>query len=88
VVSTSVWFNWIEPDRSPQVGWHQDDTHDDLGPVDLQVNDGTTPVAHEPAEFMDSHPPGVVEHRLTSLPDVVLVVEWRQGQPIGVDSAD
>ncbi len=49
------WFNWIEPDRSLLVGWHQDDTHDGLGPVHLQVNDCATPVAHEPAEFIDSH---------------------------------
>lgn len=81
------WFNWIEPDRRLLVGWHQVDTHDDLGPVHLQVNDGTTPVAHEPSEFMDLHPLAVVEHRLTSLRDVVLAVEWRQGHPIGVDSA-
>jgi hypothetical protein len=80
------WFNWIEPERSLLVGWHQDDTHDDLGPVHLQVNDGATPVAHEPAEFIDSYPLDVVEHRLNSLRDVVLAVEWEQGRPVGVDS--
>jgi hypothetical protein len=80
------WFNWIEPERSLLVGWHQDDTHDDLGPVHLQVNDGATPVAHEPAEFIDSHPLDVVERRLDSLPDAVLAVEWKQGRPVGLDS--
>jgi hypothetical protein len=80
------WFNWIEPDRSLLVGWHQDDTHDDLGLVHLQVNDGATPVAHEPAEFVDSHPLGVVERRLNSLRDAVLAVEWEQGRPVGLDS--
>jgi hypothetical protein len=35
------------------VGWHQDDTHGDLGPVPLEVSDGATPVAQEPAEFID-----------------------------------
>jgi hypothetical protein len=80
------WFNWIEPERSLLVGWHQDDTHDDLGPVHLQVNDGSTPVAHEPAEFIDSHPLAVVERRLDSLPDAVLAVEWEQGRPVGLDS--
>ena len=34
------WFNWIEPARRLLVGWHQDETHDALGPVHLQVNDG------------------------------------------------
>ena len=81
------WFNWIEPDRSLLVGWHQDDTHDDLGPVHLQVNDGATPVAHEPAQFIDSHPLDVVERRLNSLRDAVLAVEWEQERPVGVDSA-
>jgi len=81
------WFNWIEPDRSLLVGWHQDDTHDDLGPVHLQVNDGATPVAHEPAEFIDSHPLDVVERRLNSLRGVILAVEWEQGRPVGLDSA-
>jgi len=79
------WFNWIEPERSLLVGWHQDDTHDDFGPVHLQVNDGSTPVAHEPAQFIDSHPLDVVEHRLTSLRDAVLAVEWEHGRPVGVD---
>ena len=79
------WFNWIEPERSLLVGWHQDDTHDDLGPVHLQVNDGATSVAHEPAEFIDSHPLDVVERRLNSLRDAVLSVEWKQGRPVGFE---
>lgn len=81
------WVNWIEPDRSLLVGWHQDDTHDDLGPVHLQVNDGATPVAHESAQFIDSHPLDVVERRLTSIRGAVLTVEWEQGRPVGLDSA-
>jgi hypothetical protein len=81
------WFNWIEPDRSLLVGWHQDDTHDGLGPVHLQVNDGATPVAREPAQFIDSHPLDVVERRLGSLRDAVLAVEWERGRPVGLDSA-
>jgi len=81
------WFNWIEPERSLLVGWHQDDTHDDLGPVHLQINDGATPVAHEPAQFIDAHPLDVVERRLNSLQDAVLAVEWKQERPIGLDSA-
>ncbi|PSP56825.1 hypothetical protein BRC72_10390 [Halobacteriales archaeon QH_7_66_36] len=77
------WINWIEPDRSLLVGWHQDGTHDDLGPVYLQVNDGATSVAHEPAQFIDSHPLDVVERRLNSLRDAVPAVEWKQGRPVG-----
>jgi hypothetical protein len=80
------WFNWIESDRSLLVGWHQDDTHDELGPVHLQVNDAATSVAHEPAAFIDSHPLDIVERRLNSLRDAVLAVEWEQGRPVGLGS--
>lgn len=79
------WFNWIEPDRSMLIGWHQDDTHDDLGPVHLQVNDGSTAVEHQPARFIDSHPLDVVEHRLDALQDAVVAVEWDNGSPVGLD---
>jgi len=81
------WFNWIEPERRLLVGWHQDDTHDDLGPVHLQVNDGETAVAHEPAQFIDAHPLDVVERSRNSLRDAILAVEWEQGRPVGHDSA-
>jgi hypothetical protein len=80
------WFNWVEPERSLLVGWHQDDTHDDLGPVHLQVNDGATAVVHQRARFIDTHPLDVVERRLDALPDVVAAVEWEQGRPVGLDS--
>ncbi|GAA0280407.1 hypothetical protein [Halobacterium noricense] len=80
------WVNWVEPDRSLLVGWHQDDTHDSLGPVHLQVNDGTTTVAHQSAQFIDAHPLAVVERRLASLGTVVRAVEWEQGRPVGFDS--
>ncbi|WP_345784090.1 hypothetical protein [Natronolimnohabitans sp. A-GB9] len=77
------WFNWTEPDRQLLVGWHQDDTHDDFGPVHLQLNDGSTAVEHQPANFIDSHPLDVIERRLESLPGAVTEVEWENGRPIG-----
>ena len=81
------WFNWIEPDRSMLVGWHQDDTHDDLGPVHLQVNDGSTVVDHQPALFIDSPPLDVIEQRLGELRTAVQAVEWEDGRPVGFDQA-
>ena len=85
--SEYYWFNWIEAERSLLVGWHQDDTHDDLGPVHLQINDGSQAVAHEPAQFIDSHPLDVVERRLTTLRDAIPAVEWEQGRPVGLDTS-
>ncbi|TMT81463.1 hypothetical protein E2L06_15900 [Haloterrigena sp. H1] len=81
------WFNWIEPEQNLLVGWHQDDTHDGLGPVHLQVNDGSMAVTHQPAQFVDSHPLDVVAHRLAALPDAVSAVEWENGHPAGLDSS-
>ncbi|MGM0604457.1 MAG: hypothetical protein ACQETB_02170 [Halobacteriota archaeon] len=79
------WFNWIEPNRSMLVGWQQDDTHDDLGAVHLQVNDGSTTVDHRSARFIDSHPLDVVEQRLKELRTAVLAVEWEDGRPVKLD---
>lgn len=79
------WFNWIEPDRSMLVGWHQDDTHDDLGPVHLQVYDGSRAIDHQPARFVDSHPLDVVEQRLRELRTAVRAVEWQDGRATGLD---
>jgi len=79
------WFNWIEPERGLLVGWHQDDTHEGLGPVHLQVTDGSTAVDHQRAQFIDSHPLDVVEQRLDSLQTAVFAVEWEEGRPVGLD---
>lgn len=81
------WINWIEPDRSLLIGWHQDGTHDDLGPVHLQVNNGSTVVAHEQAQFIDTHPLDVVEQRIKSLQDAIFAVNWEEEQPIGFDTS-
>ncbi|CCQ32408.1 hypothetical protein HLRTI_000961 [Halorhabdus tiamatea SARL4B] len=81
------WFNWIEPDRDVLVGWHQDDTHDDLGPVHVQVNDGSAVVEHRPARFLDTHPLDVLERRLDALSDLVTAVEWDDGRPVGFDTS-
>jgi hypothetical protein len=79
------WCNWIEPDRGVLVGWHQDGTHDDLGPVYLQVNDESTVVDRRAAHFVDSHPLDVVERRLVALDDAVTAVQWDDGRPVGLD---
>jgi hypothetical protein len=81
------WINWIEPARNVLVGWHQDDTHADLGPVHLQVNNGSSAVAHQSTQFIDSHPLDVVAQRITTLPDAVSAVEWENGRPVGFDTS-
>ncbi|MCH7659678.1 MAG: hypothetical protein IH933_03565 [Euryarchaeota archaeon] len=79
------WFNWIEPDRRTLVGWHQEETHDEFGPVHRQVNDGSVAVDHEPARFIDAHPLDVVSRRLETLSELVCAVEWDGGRPVRFD---
>lgn len=80
------WFDWIEPERELLVGWHQDDDHNGLGPVHLQVNDGTSAVDHQPAHFVDDHPYSVVEQRFEELSAVIAAIEWDDsGRPSGFD---
>lgn len=82
------WITWIEPERKMLVGWHQDDTHNDLGPVHLQVNDGSTAVDHRAADFVDSHPLDVVDRRLAAFAAVVRGVAWEDGRPVELDESE
>jgi len=80
------WINWVEPERNVLVGWHQDSTHDDLGPVHLQLNDGSAVVDRKPAVFLDTHPLNVVSRRLNALEETVSAVEWdeERRRPVGL----
>jgi hypothetical protein len=79
------WINWIEPDRKLLVGWHQDDDHESLGPVHLQLNRGPHAIDHKSARFIDAHPLDVVEKRLAEIPAAVEAVEWVGSMPEGLD---
>jgi len=79
------WINWIEPDRSLLVGWHQDETHPEYGEVHLQVSHENTTVEHLPAEYIESHPLDVLSRRLNQLPRTVEAVQWQNGHPSGFD---
>ncbi|MFB6296100.1 MAG: hypothetical protein ABEH66_04570 [Halobacteriales archaeon] len=62
------WIQWIEPDRDFSCGWHQDETHPDLGPCHFQGErpDGST--TRQSAAVLDAHPLQVIERRLEDLP--------------------
>ena len=80
------WCTWIEPDRGLAVGWHQDGSHEELGPVHLQLDSGDTVIERKAATFIDAHPLAVVARRLASLGEVVQGVEWKDGEPVGIDT--
>lgn len=69
------WFNWVEPDRNFLLGWHQDETHPEYGPVHLQANESSHTIDQQSAEFIDAHPMAVVETRLEQLPVAIDAVE-------------
>jgi hypothetical protein len=78
------WFNWVEPERSLLLGWHQDDDHPEYGPVHLQANESSNVVDHQAAEFIDEHPTAVVEERLRQLPTVIDTLRWKGGSVAGI----
>ena len=79
------WINWIEPERSLLIGWHQDETNPEFGEVHIQISHENTTVEHLPAEFIDSHPLDVLSRRLNQLPRTVEAVQWQDSRPIGFD---
>ena len=81
------WINWVEPEQSLLVGWHQDETHSEYGEVQLQISHENTTVEHLPAEFIDSHPLDVLSRRLNQLPQTVEAVQWTNNSPTGFDLA-
>lgn len=79
------WFNWIEPDRSFLLGWHQDNEHPNLGPVHIQVNQNDASIEHESATFIDKHPMAVIEARLDQLSDALDSVQWNNDTVTGIN---
>lgn len=79
------WFNWVEPERSLLLGWHQDDDHPEYGEVHLQLNQSKSAVICKRVEFIGEHPMEVVEARLELLPDVVQAIKWERGSVTEVD---
>lgn len=79
------WFNWIEPERNFLLGWHQDSTHPNLGPVHIQVSQNDAFIERESATFIDKHPMAVIEARLEQLPDALESVQWNDDSVTGFD---
>jgi hypothetical protein len=74
-------IQWIESDRDLMLGWHQDETHMDLGECHLQIDHQGETVQRETAEFLDAHPLNVFDRRIDDLVDILDVVTWEDGVP-------
>lgn len=68
------WIQWVEPERGLSCGWHQDNTHPELGQCHFQIDYPDGSVDREEATFLDAHPLSVVETRLQSLPEKLVEI--------------
>lgn len=69
-------IQWVEADRELMVGWHQDDTHTDLGKCHFQIDSQGETVQRESATFLDSHPLNVFDQRIDDLVDILTALTW------------
>ncbi|MFC6906726.1 hypothetical protein [Halalkalicoccus tibetensis] len=74
-------INWVEPDRSLMLGFHQDADHPDLGSCHIQLNHNDTPVDRHGATFLDAHPLAVLDDRLQQLSSAIDSINWENGTP-------
>ena len=81
------YIQWVESDREFMIGWHQDQTHMDLGKCHLQVDyQGETRQRHE-AMVLDMHPMNVFEQRTDELAELLTAIEWDDAGPPLPDAA-
>lgn len=65
-------IQYNEPETPWSCGWHQDETHENLGPSHFQVDHEEWAGSHrEPAPFTDSNPMAILETCLDELRDRV-----------------
>lgn len=74
-------IQWVEAEREFMLGWHQDETHVDLGECHFQLDYGGKTVQRESATFLDRHPMNVFDHRITDLVELVDAVSWENDRP-------
>jgi hypothetical protein len=74
-------IQWVESDRDLMVGWHQDETHMDLGECHFQIDHRGDTVRRAEAAFLDAHPLNVFDRRLDDLVDVLDALTWDGGIP-------
>jgi hypothetical protein len=74
-------IQWVEPEREFMLGWHQDETHTELGECHLQIDYQGETVQRETATFLDSHPLNVFDRRIDHLVDLITAVSWETDRP-------
>ncbi|PGF17208.1 hypothetical protein CP556_14575 [Natrinema sp. CBA1119] len=72
---------WVESNRDLMIGWHQDETHMDLGECHFQIDSQGETVQREQATFLDVHPLNVFDQRIADLVDVLDTIIWTDKVP-------
>lgn len=80
-------IQWVEPEREFMLGWHQDETHMDLGECHLQLDYQGETVQRDAAACIDTHPLNVFDRRITDLVELVDAVSWESERPRIPDQA-
>lgn len=74
-------IQWIEPERELMLGWHQDETHADLGECHFQIDHRGETVQRAAAAYLDVHPMNVFDRRTDQLVALVSAVTWENDRP-------
>lgn len=74
-------MQWVESERNLMIGWHQDETHMDLGNCHFQIDYRGKTVQRNESAFLDSHPLNVFEQRTDDLVTILDALRWENDQP-------
>lgn len=74
-------IQWVEADRDLMVGWHQDETHMDLGECHFQIDYQGETVQRSEATMIDAHPMNVFDQRIDDLVEVLDAITWDNEVP-------
>lgn len=74
-------IQWVERERELMVGWHQDETHPDMGECHFQIDYRGQTVQRTSAAFLDEHPLNVFDRRTDQLVEILDVITWEDDVP-------
>lgn len=74
-------IQWVESERRLMIGWHQDETHMDLGECHFQIDYHGETVQQDAAVFLDTHPLNVFDQRTDHLVQILDSLIWENELP-------
>ena len=74
-------IQWVESERNLMLGWHQDETHMDIGECHFQLDHQGKTIQRDAARFLDTHPLNVFDQRTGHLVEIVSSLTWENEFP-------